>query len=182
MSDQDKPIPDHEYDGIQELDNPLPLWWLSVFFLTITFSVFYFYHYTFNDAPTHQQQLETAMAEILKNRPSTRVLGESELESKFNLPSVFTEGKAIFMGRCAVCHREDGAGGVGPNLTDNFWLQGQGKRADIYEAIAMGVPDKGMPPWKDMLKPDELTAVAAFVYSVKGKNISGKEAQGKEYP
>lgn len=177
----DNKILGHEYDGIEELDNPLPLWWLVIFIVTIYFAIFYYVHYTFMGGPSHEEQLKTAMEEILKNKSQVTVnANEGDLEKKSQSPESLASGKGIYATRCASCHREDGGGIVGPNLTDSFWIHGQGNGADIFQAVANGVLDKGMPAWKEMLKPSELSDVVAYVLSLRGKNVKGKEPQGTE--
>lgn len=87
-------------------------------------------------------------------------------------------GKRLFSNNCIVCHRQNGAGGIGPNLTDNYWLHG-GSKLDIAKTITFGVAGKGMISWKSMLNPDEIGQLTAYVYSLKGTNPENpKEPQG----
>lgn len=177
----DKLIKDHEYDGIKELDNPLPGWWLTTFYGTIIFAVIYYIYYTFMGGPTLQDELKVAMNEVNANKAANvKTLSEEELTAKIT-PPVIEEGKAVFATRCASCHGEKGGGLIGPNLTDNFWIHGTGTRADIYTVVSQGVADKGMPAWGELLKPEEVIAAVGFVYSLKNTNIpGGKAPQGNE--
>lgn len=174
----EKLIPGHEYDGIRELDNPLPGWWLTTFYGTIIFAVGYYIAYTFLGAPTQAQELKEAMAQIATLQgPSDKLPTEQELNAKFNAQTL-SDGKAVFVARCVACHGDKGQGIVGPNLTDAYWIHGKGTRADIYKVIHNGVPDKGMLAWGEILKPEEVLAVTSFVYSIRNTNVPGKPPQG----
>jgi cytochrome c oxidase cbb3-type subunit III len=89
-------------------------------------------------------------------------------------------GKAVFQARCASCHAEKGQGLIGPNLTDDAWIHGQGTLLDIYGTVNAGVLDKGMPAWGRQLSPLELRTVVAFVGSLRGTHVPGKEPQGAQ--
>lgn len=177
----DKLIEGHEYDGIRELDNPLPGWWLATFYGCIIFAFGYYIAYTFMGAPTLKQELHDAMEQIEHIKKSSHKLySDEELSAKFTTQTV-EKGKTIFAERCVACHGDKGQGIVGPNLTDNYWIHGKGTRADIYKVVAEGVPEKGMLDWDEILKPDELLAVVSFVYSIKNTNVpGGKAPQGEE--
>jgi len=180
--DDDKLIQGHEYDGIHELDNPLPGWWLVTFYGTIIFAFLYYIHYTFTDAPTLSKELEISMTSIkaAKATASSVSISEDELSKQFT-PEVLAQGKALYAAKCAACHAPAGGGLIGPNLTDSFWIHGKGQRADLYKIITEGVVDKGMPAWGEMLKSDELIAVVGYTHSLKGTNTpGGKPPQGNE--
>ena len=178
MSDNDK-ILDHDYDGIQEFDNPLPNWWLTTFFGTIIFAFLYYIHYTFGGGLTLQEELKVAMASLPKSED--QALSESELKTKMSSPGTLESGKAVFVARCVACHGTEGEGGIGPNLTDEYWIHGQGTRADIVNVVQKGVPDKGMPTWSSMISSDEIIQVSAYVYSLKGTNPKNPKApQGEK--
>lgn len=178
MSDQDRHMLDHEYDGIRELDNNLPEWWLALFALTIIFAFLYYIHYEVAGGPSTNEELATSLQAVQAMKKDGDVMTEEKLESLFGGEAV-TEGRASFAAKCAACHRDDGGGLIGPNLTDGSWIHGKGSRVDIYGAIANGVPSMGMPAWKDMMPASELIAVSAFVHSLKGRNVpGGKPPQG----
>jgi cytochrome c oxidase cbb3-type subunit 3 len=172
----DKLIKGHEYDGIQELDNPLPGWWLATFYGTIIFAAIYYVYYTFMGGLSLADELKVAMTEVKAVQSATaanvKMPTEDELAAKFT-PEVVAQGKAVFAERCAACHTATGGGLIGPNLTDNYWIHGAGKRADIYAVVYGGAPNTAMIAWSAVLKPAEITAAAAFVYSLKNTMIAG---------
>ena len=173
----------HEYDGIIEHDNPMPMWWLWTFFLTIIFSFIYYIHYEVAGGPTLKDELKVAMQEIenIKSKAAATAPMETEesLQADFGKDGVLVLGAAQFNTKCASCHGQQLQGLVGPNLTDKFWIHGNGTRMDIVKVIREGVADKGMPPWGPVLKKDEIYAVAAYILSKKGSNPAGaKEPQG----
>lgn len=182
-NEYDQIIAGHDYDGIQEFDNPLPMWWLWTFFGTIIFAFIYFIHYQFNVGPTLDQELAAEMATIDQ-------LKATHSESTTNIdfakligdPKAIKVGAAVFTGKCASCHGDKGQGIIGPNLTDKFWIHGSAPAA-LATTISKGVLDKGMPPWETILQEDELQSVIAFITSIKGTNpAGGKPPQGNEVP
>lgn len=169
----------HDYDGIQELDNPLPNWWLATFFGTIIFSSIYYLHYMSGAGPTLKQEFEAQM----KSLPQAveKVLTEEELKGPFKSPDNIANGKVVFASKCSVCHGVEGQGIIGPNLTDKFWLHGLGQRKDILQTVQKGVVANGMPAWGDVLSESDAISVAAFVYSLRGTQPSNPKApQGQE--
>lgn len=176
----DQIIAGHEYDGIQELDNPMPDWWLYIFFGTIVFAFIYWVHYEFGTGPNQAQELEQSLVQIKSLKKGGPVLTEEKLTAAFTDEAV-KGGQQVYAAKCAVCHGPEGGGLIGPNLTDSFWLHGTGARADIAQVISAGVLDKGMPAWSEQISENELVQVSAFVFSLKGKNIAGgKPPQGQE--
>ena len=183
MSNQENDeLTNHDYDGIQEYDNPLPTWWLATFLATIIFSFLYFIHYQFGGGVNLQQELQAKMTEIESlqankkvNSPKNQVTEETYLKAALD-NQVLAQGKAIYDGKCAACHADQGQGLVGPNLTDNYWIHGQGQLVQIADVISVGVPEKGMPPWGTMLKADEMLSLVAYVHSLHGKNPANAKA------
>lgn len=164
---------DHEYDGIQELDNNLPLWWLWTFFGAIIFSFIYWIHYSFSgDGPSLDQELQADLAviESMREQASTTAGGDEVSPEQW-----VAMGKELFMVNCSSCHQQNGGGGVGPNLTDEFWIHGAGNE-DITKVVLEGVLAKGMPPWKEVLKPNDVKAVVVFIESLKNTNVKGGKA------
>lgn len=170
----------HEYDGIIEHDNPMPTWWLWIFFLTIIFSFIYYIHYELAGGPTLQQELTIAMEQL--ERQQSAALSSVPLETEDSLAAAFSKdgvlelGQGQFASKCAACHGPELQGLIGPNLTDKFWLHGKGTRMDLVKVIREGVPEKGMPPWGPVMKRDEIYAVTAFILSKKGSNPAGAKA------
>lgn len=173
----------HEYDGIIEHDNPLPTWWLWTFLISIIFAFIYYIHYELGGGQTLQKELQVAMEEIEKTKSSAAASApmetEEALQTAFAKEGVVTLGAAQYGTKCASCHGQELQGLIGPNLTDKFWIHGQGTRLDIVKVIRDGVADKGMPPWGPVMKKDEIYAVTAYILSKKGSNPAGaKEPQG----
>lgn len=185
LKDEEHLVLDHNYDGIQELDHPLPRWWVWLFYLCIIFSVFYAGYYMVGPGPTSAQELEMALAEIdSKKAPSPGDAAETDetfvawMMEEANVQS----GHDIYNAKCAACHGDKGQGLVGPNLTDDHWIHGGGKLTAIAKVIREGVLDKGMPPWNQLLKPDEVKSTIAFIIKMHGSNPPGaKPAQGDEF-
>ncbi len=167
----------HEVDGIQEYDNQLPNWWLATLFITVVFGVGYFYVYhqgQLTDLPNaaFQKESERLAAEEAKR---TGVVTSAALLSLSRDGSKVSEGKTTFESTCAACHRADGGGNIGPNLTDGFWLHG-GSPENIYTTISKGVADKGMAAWGPQLGSDRVQAVTAYILTLRGTNVAGGKA------
>jgi cytochrome c oxidase cbb3-type subunit 3 len=181
----DVPIAGHEYDGISELDNQLPRWWVWLFYLTIAFSAVYFAYYVLGPGPTLLEKFESRKAaiELAKLAPGAKKgFDEQELLAVFKDTGQREKGKVVYAVRCLACHGPMGQGSIGPNLTDNHWIHGKGTMADVAQTVSAGVLDKGMPAWESVLSPDELKQVVAYVRSLKGTNPPGAKApQGTEY-
>ena len=166
---------DHEVDGIRELDNKLPRWWVWLFYLTILFSAIYlsYYHvFARSDLAAKGQmvaeyQAEMKVGEALKSAALTRFEATIASLQPSTDPAALADGKKTFVTLCAPCHRPDGGGLVGPNLTDNYWIHGS-NFADNVTIIWNGVPAKGMITWKNMLKPNEIYDVASYIYTLRG--------------
>jgi cytochrome c oxidase cbb3-type subunit 3 len=168
----------HSYDGIEEHDNPLPLWWLVTFFATIIFAFLYFIHYSTGAGPNLAQELEIDMKAL--PAATEKIWTEAELEGPFGDKEKIMKGQAVFSAKCVACHGEHAQGIIGPNLTDNFWLHG-GHKTDIVNVIKKGVTEKGMPTWGGVISDDETIQVAAYIFSLKGSNPPNpKPPQGEE--
>jgi len=168
---------DHNYDGIQELDNPLPRWWVYLFVSTVIFGIGYLIYFI-GYSKTPAQELA---AQMTANAPKADDTGQldTKLTAAFNDPAAVSAGKTIFVAKCAACHGPQGGGLIGPNLTDNSWIHGKGALTDIYKVVTKGVPEKGMLAWETTLKPEEIIQVVAYVKSLKGTNPSNpKPAEG----
>jgi len=188
MSDDSKPngqiIEGHEYDGIQELDHPLPKWWVYLFYTTIVFAVVYWSYYELLGGPSHKEQYKTAMAKIeslAKNNATPEVnFDEVDPVALMADSDAMKVGAAAFSQVCTACHGQNGEGGIGPNLTDSFWIHSKGGFKGILTALLEGFPAKGMPPWKDVIAQEKHAPLAAYVMSLKGsKPSNAKEPQGE---
>ncbi|MFM2207850.1 MAG: hypothetical protein RL213_1825 [Bacteroidota bacterium] len=174
---------DHDYDGIRELDNQLPPWWKYGFYLTIVFGVFYLFGYHLAGTGKLQvQEYDEQMAEAAA-RKEEMMKHNAEFVTAENVTVLsdavlVAEGKGIFEKNCAACHKSDGGGNVGPNLTDDFWIHGGGI-GNIFRTVTEGVPAKGMISWKSQLSPKQIQEVSSYVLTLHGTNPSGaKEPQG----
>lgn len=175
----------HVYDGIEELDHPTPNWFQFFFYLSVLFGLGYFCYYTLGPGPSliheyHQAKLadEYSFFERQAKTGGPQKVSEDVLLSLVKDPIKVKLGASVFQSKCVSCHGAQGQGGIGPNLTDDYWIHG-GKLTEILETITNGVLDKGMPPWGSVLKPEEIQAVTAFVRSIRGTNPPGaKESQG----
>ncbi|MFO0662921.1 MAG: cbb3-type cytochrome c oxidase N-terminal domain-containing protein [Polyangiaceae bacterium] len=169
----------HEVDGIQEYDNKLPNWWLMSLFGTIAFAVGYWYTYEighFEQSPFESYQAEHDKSLAEEAAKSGSVSAEL-LQSYARSPDKLASARETFISTCAQCHKEDGSGGVGPNLTDKTWIHG-GKPLEIHKTISEGVPGK-MPAWGSQLGAEKTKLLAAYVISLKGTNVPGKAPEGK---
>jgi len=178
---------DHEYDGIRELDNNLPPWWLYGFYFTIVFGIAYIvvFHVTkTSDLQIAEYHAEVEAAEAAKEAfvaTQENVVDESNVELLTDATAL-ANGAKSFKLYCAACHGESGGsspGGVGPNLTDDYWIHG-GTVTDVFKTIKYGVPSKGMVSWEAQLNPTQIQEVSSFIISLKGTNPpNAKEAQGE---
>ena len=169
---------DHN-DGIEELDNPLPTWWLNTFYLTIVFALLYVGYYWAGPGRSIEQNFEAGRreTEFARTAESGGKGGPSEVEllAAFKDPERRHAGGATFAQKCVSCHGPQGQGGIGPNLTDEYWLHG-GKLVEIATSVTSGVLDKGMPPWGTMLTPAEIQNVVAFVKGLGGTHPANPKA------
>ena len=151
-----------EADGIDEYDNPLPDWWVGLFWFTIIWAVAYglWYHVI---ADRSQEKLLAEEMAAADARWPTQAAATAEAASAFTVTAdAVAAGEAIFQQNCVACHGADLAGGIGPSFLDEEWIHG-GQAADILRTIREGVPAKGMVPWAGILSPEQINQVAAFV-------------------
>lgn len=176
---------DHNYDGIKEMDYSMPPWLRYVFIGTFIFAVFYVPAYMYFDLVPDQKseykaeiQEAALMAELRAKAGLMSITAETAEE--MDDEETIMAGKTIFEKSCAVCHAPDGGGGVGPNLTDEYWLHGNDIKG-VFTTVSEGVPQKGMVPWKGKLSPKEIQDVANFVISLAGTTpAKPKEPQGNK--
>lgn len=186
FEDEKKILLDHDYDGIRELDNPLPKWWLKTFYLTIIFSIPYYLGHTFFGAQSIEQEYNKDVVAMTKAQEEYDAKkGQFKLEEYTKVISGAKNLKAskkLYKRKCRSCHGADGEGGIGPNLADNFWIHGEGSKADIYNIINKGVVEKGMAAWGPKLGKDKVYSVLSYVMTFKGtKPENAKAPQGQEY-
>ncbi len=176
---------DHDYDGIQELDNSLPPWWKYGFYLTIVISVVYMWYYHVAGGPSSHEEF---VAEVRRGeeRVAAYLAANAGNIDEHNVTVVEDGGELagaakIYQMACAACHANDGGGGIGPNLTDEYWMHG-GSINDIFKSIKYGYPDKGMKSWKDDYSPRQIAALTTYIRNLQGKTPANpKEPQGTLY-
>jgi len=178
---------DHEYDGIHELDNKLPTWWVWLFWGCNFFAVFYLgYYHVF--ARTSAGQMQTEYQAEMKIGDAIKARTMTEFENKVDAvepskdPVVLARGQATFAGKCSPCHRADAGGLVGPNLCDDYWIHGP-KFSDNVRTIWNGVEAKGMLAWKKQgMKPAEVLEVASYIYTLRGSNPKNPKPREDQTP
>lgn len=168
-------LTDHEYDGIREYDNPCPTWWHLIFLGTFVFSVLYFFFFLGSFGWTVAEAYDSAVADNLKLRFAE--IGELEVNEKtlveyMGKPDWLAIGASVFQAQCKSCHGADGAGLVGPNLTDNNYKNVK-QLIDIAHVVENGASAGAMPAWKNRLHQNEIVLVSAYVAKLRGKNLVG---------
>lgn len=176
----------HDYDGIRELDNSMPPWWVWMFYATIAYGCVYMYWYHFSDNGSDQLQeyaVEMEEGDLIKQSFLAKMadaINEKDVIAVTS-PADIKEGEVIFGKNCAACHQATGAGSVGPNLTDEYWIHGGGIK-NIFKTIKYGVPEKGMIAWAAQLRPSDIQKVSSYILTLAGSNPAGaKEPEGTIY-
>ncbi|MGB3619577.1 MAG: cbb3-type cytochrome c oxidase N-terminal domain-containing protein [Catalinimonas sp.] len=179
-------ILDHNYDGIRELDNHLPPWWKWGFYASIVFAGVYVYlHHVSDSLPLSAEEYvaEVTLAEEEMREYQTLMaasIDESNVVATVD-PVELDHGATLYLQNCAACHGRAGEGGVGPNLTDAYWVHG-GSVGDVFRTIKYGVPQKGMIPWETKLTPADMRDVTSYILTLQGTNPpNAKEPQGDKY-
>ncbi|WP_028892890.1 cbb3-type cytochrome c oxidase N-terminal domain-containing protein [Tenacibaculum sp. 47A_GOM-205m] len=187
VEQEDEIILDHNYDGIKELDNNLPPWWLYMFYATIIFAAVYLVRYHVLGADNQEMEYAQAVAEAKRElaafkSTSKEAVIDAETATVLTDAGDLSRGKAVYNLNCAACHVADGGGGIGPNLTDEYWILGGGMK-NIFNTIANGGRDgKGMVAWNKTLKPADIQKVASYIISMQGTTpAKPKEPQGELY-
>jgi cytochrome c oxidase cbb3-type subunit 3 len=175
----------HDYDGIKELDNNLPPWWVYLFYGCILFAAVYLVRFEIMDGDNQEMELKKELAqakievdEYMKNAPD---LMDEKTVTLLTEPADLAIGKEIFTTNCAACHRADAGGQIGPNLTDDHWILGGGIK-NVFHTITNGGRDgKGMVSWKtNGMKPKDIQKVASYVLSLRGSNPKDPKAPDGE--
>jgi cytochrome c oxidase cbb3-type subunit 3 len=180
-------VMDHAYDGIKELDNHLPPWWKWLFYVTIIWGVFYLFAYhVFNSLPlqTAEYNKEVASADLemqkLKAANPGAKIDETTVEATTDATAL-ENGKSTFLNTCSSCHRKDGGGDIGPNLTDEYWKHG-GSIKNIFKTVTNGVPGTNMVAWGSTMSPEAIRNVASYVLTLQGtKPTNPKKPEGDLY-
>ena len=178
---------DHDYDGIKELDNSLPPWWIYGFYFTILFAGVYMYRYHISkSSPLQVEELAIEKIQAEKDKVAfmaTLANNVDETSIAYNpTAELLAEGKVIFVKNCVSCHGPEAQGAsIGPNLTDEYWIH-KGGIKDIFKTIKNGVQEKGMIPWGQQLSNAQIAAVATFIKSLQESHPANPKApQGDKY-
>ena len=175
---------DHDYDGIKELDNDLPPWWKYLFIGSVIFAAIYLVRFEILDGDTPEMELQKEIAEakiaLEEYKKTAPDLMNVDNVTLLTDAGELSKGKAIFEANCVACHKADGGGQIGPNLTDAHWILGGGIK-NVYHTLSEGGRDgKGMVAWKTILKPTEIQQVGSYVLSLQGTNpVDGKAPEGE---
>jgi len=216
---------DHNYDGIQELDNKLPPWWLNLFYITIVFAVVYVLYYSIlgigdSQITEYHKEMDPNwkgdenqssllggytspweggnkfVQKVTGKKSTTTATGEAKTEKKEEAKAeekvvsytqlkdaaTLKQGAQVFKTNCVACHGLNAQGIIGPNLTDDYWIDGDGSFNTVVHTIQVGVPAKGMISWKPLLKENDLLAVTSYIMSLRGSNPPAPKApQGEKY-
>lgn len=179
IEEESKIMLDHEYDGIRELDNNLPPWWVWGFVATVVFAIVYMMDYHVlgisdlqlkeyeKDVKKSEREVKAYLAKMAMNvdeNTATLLTGSSDMAA----------GKSIFQANCVTCHNPKGEGNIGPNLTDKQWIYGFDIK-DLFRTIKTGTPN-GMPEHNSKLNPVQIQQVGSFILQL--PETSGKEAEG----
>lgn len=177
--DEEHLLIDHNYDGIQELNHPLPSWWNIIFWTAIVYSAGYFVYYQFLSGPSLREEFNVNYAEVLEKKAEFARLNAAFNHDTYNeivRADGVTKGLAVFEMNCLPCHSDEGKGDIGPNLTDEYWLIAKGTPETIYDVAFKGSEENGMPAWGEVLSKEELYQAVAYVSSLKNKKVKGGKA------
>jgi cytochrome c oxidase cbb3-type subunit 3 len=181
--DDKTPTVGHAVDGIEEFDNPLPGWWVWIFWATIVFSLGYWVYYQHGPGPSSvaESAAEVRAAAQRATAPAaTGGMSDADIIALTRDGAAMAKARDTYGAKCAMCHGPQAQGLIGPNLTDEYWIHGN-RPAELARIIADGVADKGMIPWKDQLPALEIAALAAYVGTLAGTNPPNPKApQGEK--
>jgi len=169
---------DHEYDGIKELDNPLPPWLKYLFYVTIIISFSYLtLVFVFKDESIIQakEYRKEVMAARTKSEVAVAAEAVKTAAAPMTQEQILAAGKITFDKICVVCHGKFGEGLVGPNFTDEYWIHGR-KPEDLLKVINEGVLEKGMISYKSQLNKTQINNVIAYILSLQGTNPPNQKA------
>ncbi len=186
ISEEKNIVLKHKYDGIEELNNPVPGWFNFLFYGTIVFGAIYLYIYEFSGIGGTQRDEYVAEINLAETErlASLKKMGAAIDENTVvvdQTPAVLENGALLYGAYCKSCHGDAGQGTVGPNLTDEFWLHG-GSVNDVFKTIKYGVVDKGMVAWGKNMSPKNISDITNYILSLKGTNPpNAKAPQGEKH-
>lgn len=176
-------VMEHKFDGIAELNNPTPAWFMVLFYATIIFAIGYLLNYHVfgtgklqdEEYVAELEQAEEAKLAFLANPVNAAsAVNENNIELSKD-DAVIKSGASLFANRCTPCHGDHAQGIVGPNLTDEYWLHG-GTVKEVFKTIKYGVPEKGMIAWEKSLSAQQIADITNYVLSLQGSNPAGAKA------
>jgi cytochrome c oxidase cbb3-type subunit 3 len=171
-------LPDHDYDGIREEDNPLPRWWVNLFLIAIVFAIVYVpVVHMFNFLPHSELNHSVALAASMQEQREIALEASGALDK-----DPVAAGQKYYKTFCVSCHGSYGEGGIGPNLTDIYWIHGP-QIDSIRATITNGVSTKGMPTWGPILGDRKIKGLSAFVATLwkTPPPVAGKKSEGLKY-
>ncbi len=180
--DEEHLLLDHNYDGIQELNHPLPSWWSFLFYGLIFISGVYFFYYQFMGGPTLRDEFFKEYAVVMKAQNEANLANKTfkiERYKLINNTDGIKKGEEVYTNNCLPCHSENAKGDIGPNLTDKHWVLAKSTPETIYNVAFNGSEENGMPPWGEVLTPEEIYFAVAYVSSLKNSFQKGKAPQGE---
>jgi len=175
----------HNYDGIQEYDNPTPSWWWWIFHATTIYALIYFVFFHVSIFGWTRDQ--AYRAEVPRNFDKQfAALGQLEPDAEtiarfLDEPEWLDVGASVFQAQCISCHGKQGEGLVGPNLTDQQYKNVK-KIEDIATVIIDGAAKGAMPAWKTRLSMNEIVLVSSYVASLRGQDLKGPRPAEGEVP
>ncbi len=179
--DEKEILMDHNYDGIKELNHPLPSWWNTLFWLFIFYSVGYWAYYEFLGGPSLKEEFKKDFSVIEANQLAFKLANQKfnlERYKAFATDEGINKGKEVYEMNCLPCHAENGKGDIGPNLTDKHWLVAKGTPETIHQVIFNGSEANGMPIWGELISAEEVYQVTAYVATFKNTFQKGKGPEG----
>ena len=185
INDEQKLLLDHDYDGIKELNNKIPPWFMAIFYGTLVWGVIYMV--SFHVIGSGNVQEEEYIAEVQAASLEREILNASgallneETVTLADDAAALSNGKEIYVKNCAACHGMNGEGLVGPNLTDDYWVHGNTIK-DLFKVVKYGVPQKGMISWQTQLDPTQMQEVSSYILTLRGTDPPNQKApEGELY-
>ncbi len=174
---------DHNYDGIQELNHPLPSWWNTLFYVGIIFAICYAIYYELLGGKSLRAEFKEDFAKVKAVQDEYKRLNGSFDPNQYAMyatPESVKAGEVVYVENCHQCHLEGGRGDIGPNLTDKYWLLAKGTPQTVFDVVYKGSEENGMPVWGDVLSAEDIYRVVSYVMTFKNTNHpEGKAPQGE---
>ncbi|MFP5458140.1 MAG: cbb3-type cytochrome c oxidase N-terminal domain-containing protein [Bacteriovoracia bacterium] len=182
-ADEQHLLLEHSYDGIQELNHPLPSWWNVMFYLGIVFAIGYTIYYEALGGKSLRQEFTehyTKVREVQEEYKKLHGPFDPNQYAAYTTPDNLKAGEAVYVENCMQCHMEGGKGDIGPNLSDKHWLLAKGTPDTIYQVVYTGSEENGMPAWGEILSSEDMYRVVGYVMTFKNTfHKEGKEPQGE---